>query len=117
MTHKVTSNYTPVDNGGSNICVFIRARPLEDSSEITDFLQLDNDDTRKVVIKDPDPSGKRYGEVSFQFDRIFWTQAQQEEVFESTCKAQVDHVLNGYNSCCFACKFYCCYLFVIMMDF
>jgi hypothetical protein len=106
MTHKVSSNYTPVDLGSSNICVFIRARPLEDSTETTEFLQVDDDDSRKVVIKDPDPSSKRYGEVSFQFDQIFWTQTQQNEVFETTCKAQVDHVLNGYNSCCFACKIY-----------
>jgi hypothetical protein len=102
MTHKVSSNYTPVDLGSSNICVFIRARPLEDSTGTTEFLQVDDDDSRKVVIKDPDPSSKRYGEVSFQFDQIFWTQTQQNEVFETTCKAQVDHVLNGYNSCCFA---------------
>lgn len=104
MTHKVSTNYTPVDNGASNISVYIRARPLEDSSEANDFLQVDADDSRKIVIRDPDTSSKRYGEVSFQFDRIFWTQTQQDEVFESTCKAQVDHVLNGYNSCCFACK-------------
>lgn len=101
--HKVVSEYTAVEGSGSNIRVFIRARPLEDESESTDFIQAE--DERKLVIRDPDPnSNKRYGEVSFQFDRIFWTTAKQDEVFTKTCIDQIDHVLNGYNSCCFACK-------------
>jgi hypothetical protein len=33
---------------------------------------------------------------------VFWTDAQQEEVFNTVCKPQVHHVLNGYNACCFA---------------
>lgn len=103
MQHRVSANYAPVEGASSNINVYIRARPLEDASESTDFMQVDEDENRKVVIRDPDSSNKR--EVSFQFDRIFWTQTQQDEVFDATCKTQVDHVLNGYNSCCFACKY------------
>lgn len=101
--HRVVTEYTAVDGGGgSNIKVFIRARPVEDESDPSEFINLEED--RKLVIRDPDPgSNKRYGEVSFQFDRIFWTDAKQEEVFQSTCNEQIDHVLNGYNSCCFAC--------------
>jgi len=55
-----------------------------------------------LVIKDPEANNKRYGEVSFQFDKVFWTNAKQEDVFDISCRAQVDHVMNGYNSCCFA---------------
>jgi hypothetical protein len=104
--HRVVTNYAPVEGGGSsNISVFIRARPLEDPTEQSDFLQVGEEDERKIVIRDPDSnSNKRYAEVSFQFDRIFWTQTQQAEIFEQTCKEQVEHVLNGYNCCCFACK-------------
>jgi hypothetical protein len=55
------------------------------------------------VIKDPDTSNKRkYSEVGFQFDQVLWTNILQDDVFNSICKPQVDHVLNGYNCCCFA---------------
>jgi hypothetical protein len=104
--HRVVTSYTPVGDSGSNINVYVRARPTEDSSDPSDILIVDADDSRKLVIRDPEASNRKYGEVSFQFDKVFWTQAQQDEVFDSTCKAQVEHVLNGYNSCCFACKLF-----------
>lgn len=102
--HRVVTSYTPVGDTGSNINVFVRARPTEDASDPGEIMQVDADDSRKLVIKDPESSTRKYGEVSFQFDRVFWTDTQQSEVFENTCKSQVDHVLSGYNSCCFACK-------------
>lgn len=104
MTHRVISDYTRVDNQASNIKVYVRARPLAEESDQADFLILDSSNDKKIVVKDPEASNRRYGEVSFQFDDIFWTKTSQEEVFGSTCRSQVDHVLNGYNSCCFACK-------------
>jgi hypothetical protein len=102
--HKVVTNYTVVDSSGSNINVFVRARPLDDQSDPSEIFQLDADDNRKLTIKDPDASNRKYGEVAFQFDRVFWTQANQNEIFDQTCKPLVEHVLSGYNSCCFACK-------------
>jgi hypothetical protein len=102
--HRVVTDYTPVGEAGSNINVFVRVRPTEDASDPAEILQYDKEDPRKVVIKDPDASNRKYGEVSFQFDRIFWTDTEQTRVFDDSCKAQVDNVLNGYNSCCFACK-------------
>jgi hypothetical protein len=101
--HKVVTNYVPVGED-SNISVFVRARPAEDSSDGGEILQYDPEDSRKLVIRDPESSNRKYGEVAFQFDRVFWTDSQQSEVFDCSCKAQVDHVLNGYNSCCFACE-------------
>lgn len=102
--HRVVSDYTRADNGSSNISVFVRARPVEDDSELAEFLLIDPEDDRKIVIKDPEASNRRYGEVNFQFDNVFWTKASQEEIFNTSCKVNVDHVLSGYNSCCFACK-------------
>jgi hypothetical protein len=102
--HRVVSDYTRVDDANSNIKVFVRARPVEVETDQSDFLTVDGDEQRKIVIKDPDVSNKRYGEVSFQFDKVFWTNTKQEDVFDSACRSQVDHVMNGYNSCCFACK-------------
>jgi hypothetical protein len=104
MTHRVVSDYTRVENTSSNIKVFVRARPVDDEGDLAEFLVLDSEDERKIVIKDPEASNRRYGEVSFQFDNVFWTKSNQEDVFNTTCKSQVDHVLNGFNSCCFACE-------------
>ena len=103
MHHRVVTDYTRVESTSSNIKVYVRARPLEEETEYSDFMQVDPDDDRKIVIKDPESSNRRYGEVSFQFDKVFWTQVNQEEIFNTMCKSQVDHVLNGFNSCCFAC--------------
>lgn len=104
--HRVVSNYTPVESTSSNINVFVRARPLDDTTDSSDFIQVDSEDARKLAIKDPDSSSRKYGEVSFQFDKVFWTDSKQEELFDKACRVQVDHVLNGYNSCCFACKIF-----------
>ena len=102
--HRVVSDYTKVDTTSSNIKVYVRARPLENEADSSDFLVTDAADERKLVIKDPEASHKRYGEVSFQFDRVFWTDTKQDEVFNVTSRQQVDHVMNGFNCCCFACK-------------
>ena len=106
MTHRVVADYTATAAGSNtNIKVYIRARPLdEDSNESPDFITVGTDDDRKLLIKDPDANNKKYGEVSFQFDQVFWTKASQKEVFETVSLPQVECVLNGFNSCCFACK-------------
>jgi hypothetical protein len=102
--HRVVSDYTRAEgNSNSNIKVYVRARPLDEESDQTDFI-VTGEDNRKINIKDPDASNRRYGEVSFQFDKVFWTQSNQDEIFNTTCKPQVEHILNGYNSCCFACN-------------
>lgn len=103
--HRVVSNYTPVADSESNIKVFVRIRPNEDSSDPSEVLHVaEEEDVRKLVIKDPDSSNRKYGEVSFQFDKIFWTDVEQAEIFRTVCQPQIDQVLNGYNCCCFACK-------------
>ena len=127
--HHVVSDYTLNDNSNStsNISVFIRARPPEKNSSggngsssssalapppIT-FLEYDNNEETQrstIVIKEPGEhvsgSGgavnKKYHEVKFQFDRIFWTDTSQDEMFNVVCRPLVDHVLRGYNACCFA---------------
>merc|ERR1719163_2168638 len=49
-----------------------------------------------------DPHNKDSGGVAFQFDRVFGTESDQQEIFDTVSKPQVDHCLNGFNSCCFA---------------
>jgi len=105
-TAKLTHVYTPSSTESSNIKVFIRARPPEDKSEKFEFLDVSNDgqgDIKKqVTIRDPNAARSTRGDVSYSYDRIFWVDDDQEVVFNSMCKPQVDHVLNGYNACCFA---------------
>lgn len=106
MTHRVISDYSGGGGdvpGSVNIKVFVRARPFEDGSSSADFLHVDEESGTKLTIKDPEGGGKKkYSEVTFQFDSIFWTDVRQEGVYEAVVQPQVDHVLNGYNCCCFA---------------
>jgi Kinesin motor domain len=102
QTHRVVSEYKLPDNPQSNIRVFVRVRPLEDGNALGDFIKRGSDDHREIVIKDPESSNRQYSEVSFQFDKVFWTDVGQEEIFNSMCKSQLEHVLEGFNTCCFA---------------
>jgi hypothetical protein len=63
---------------------------------------IDPENGKKITIRDPDAAGKKYGEVSFQFDEVFWTDTKQTDVYNAVCEAQLDHVLSGFNSCIFA---------------
>ncbi len=101
--HKVTNDYTPDANGNSNVKVFIRARPPEETTE-NQFIEVAEEDPRRVKIKDPDSNSKKYSEVAFQFDQVFWSDITQKDIFEEVCKPLVDHVVEGYNCCSFACK-------------
>ncbi len=108
MSYKVVNDYTPADGGSSNINVYIRARPLDETlNESTDFITIDPDsDGRKINISPPDPKAKKYGEVSFQFDKVFMGVNNQNEVFETVNRPQIDYILAGFNCCCFACKLF-----------
>ena len=109
--HKVTQEYTRVDSGGaSNIKVTIRARPPEDKGANTDFVEItqpeQEDAGARILIKNPDGTGsKKHAEVAYTFDNIFEQSVSQDKVFTDTCKFQIDHVMEGYNCCCFACKY------------
>ena len=104
--HRVVSDYTTDgDSSNTNIKVFVRARPPEITEEQPTEAQAKflepSGDGRRLSIKDPDPSNK-HSEVAFQFDKIIWTGSTQESVFDAVAKPQIDHVLRGYNACCFA---------------
>ncbi|KDO31262.1 hypothetical protein SPRG_22124 [Saprolegnia parasitica CBS 223.65] len=100
MDHTVVTDYTRVSEC-ENVKVYVRARPCADGSEPFDGMFERRKETPKnITIKDVDKS--QYGEHAFSFDNIFWTQTNQEEVFESTSKPLVEFALKGINSCCFA---------------
>ena len=114
MTHRVVSEYTASES--THIKVYVRARPPDVNKEASEeeFLTLggsSGEDMNTLTIKDPEQKASRkYGEVAFTFDKIMWSKVLQDEVFAEVCKPQVEHVLNGYNCCCFACKFLVCTL-------
>lgn len=74
-------------------------RPPEGSTGVPEELFRQEGD-RKVTITDP--GNKQYGEHAFAFDRIFWPEASQEELFRTAAVDLIDHCFEGYNSCCFA---------------
>ena len=86
-----------------NIKVYVRARPPHDAGSESDFLVIDSDDKRKLTISDPrSAKNTKHSEVSFQFDHVFWTETSQDQVFSYMVQPQIDHILEGYNCCCFA---------------
>jgi hypothetical protein len=100
MDHKVVTDYTNVvDN--AHVSVYIRARPCEDGEQPpSDVYTFSAQEPKKITICDP--HNKSSGGVAFQFDRVFGTESDQTDIFETVSKPQVDHCLNGFNSCCFA---------------
>jgi hypothetical protein len=68
--------------------VYVRLRPPGDGSNAVDprFMERFPENARKIVLRDP---GHHYGEYAFMFDQVFWTEAQQEEIFNVVCKPQV----------------------------
>ena len=96
--HRVITDYARYDDTDSNVKVFIRARPPETPIEISDFIcsvPLGPDEYKKINISSPDQSHKKYGEISFQFDKVFWTNSTQQELFDTVCKPLADQVLKG----------------------
>jgi hypothetical protein len=118
--HKVVSDYTNVES--SAIKVYVRARGgilptanvntaqsvqpphnsansnSHDNSDVSSsFITLNPTDNRFISIKDPIESRQKYGEVNFHFDGIFWTDIEQQAIFDVACKESVEHVMNGIN--------------------
>lgn len=72
----VATGLSPKSNSGGQ-----SATPQATSSAfITNF----PDNPKKICIKDPAVQGsaKHHGEIYFSFDRVFWTECSQEEIFQ-----------------------------------
>ena len=80
----------------ATIKTMIRCRPLPDGKKPV----VNEDRSRANTLKINHPT--RNVEQEFQFDELFDGDTSQEKVFDEACKPLVDHVLDGYNSCCFA---------------
>lgn len=89
--HRISTEYTKVENhlSSSNVKVYVRARPPDGNEDIT-FMDPSSAENNRILIKDPnESSSKKYSEVAFQFDRVFWIETQQQEIFDVVCRPQV----------------------------
>ena len=106
--HRVSTEYTKVENhlSSSNVKVYVRARPPDadpDGNDEITFMDPTSEEKNRILIKDPnESSNKKYSEVAFHFDRVFWTETQQQEIFDVVCRPQVCLLLvrPRDGSCC-----------------
>jgi kinesin family member 18/19 len=67
------------------------------------FDPQEHDPSRAFVERGFLPPGtKRYKDRRFIFDRVFRSDARQEDVYEGTAKPLLGNLLNGYNATIFA---------------
>jgi len=101
MDHNVVTDYTnSTSTGNDNIKVFVRARPCADGTDAPkEMWGISKEQNGKLSILDP---ARHVGEHAFLFDHVLWTNTSQETLFKEVAKPIVDHILQGYNGCCFA---------------
>ena len=112
MAYKVVSDYTQGLSTNTNVQVYVRARPpsaaLSNVSpkELEEHFGISKRDPKRIEVKRPGGTGDVGGggdkEHAFSFDRVYWTDTAQEEIFNTVCKNHIEHCLKGYNSCTFA---------------
>lgn len=81
----------------ARVSVAIRMRP--GAGEI---LRPDAKNAQIINVFDPRVPDSERVEREFSFDKVFYDNATQHEVFDHVCKPLVDHVFEGFNACCFA---------------
>ncbi|KAH7930022.1 kinesin-domain-containing protein [Leucogyrophana mollusca] len=89
-------------------------KPVTASAPLRDIVQIVDD---RILTFDPDekdrarafvergfmpPGTKRYKDKRFMFDRVFNSDARQEEVYASTAQPLLRGLLDGYNATVFA---------------
>ena len=101
--YKVISDYTAGVSTNTNVQVYVRARPPEKDNDenLAERFGVSTEDPKRISMSNKTAVGG-VGEHAFSFDRVFWTETQQDEIFTTVCQQQVEHCLRGYNSCCFA---------------
>jgi Kinesin motor domain len=93
---------------GSNIRVAVRSRPLtRNEIELESTCTLDVIDNRIIVLRDPREQNSndpliRSRESKYQFDVALPPDCSNRQVYESTARQVVSHVVNGQNGTVFA---------------
>jgi len=90
----------PSGQGGQNIQVFVRVRPLNSTEKNSrSWSVLDTPGTGEVVVKEKSNSSLT---KTFNFDRVFGTNSAQQDVYKSVVGPLIKRVLQGYNCTVFA---------------
>eukprot|EP00746_Dinoflagellata_sp_MGD_P106862 gnl/MRDRNA2_/MRDRNA2_44795_c0_seq1.p1 gnl/MRDRNA2_/MRDRNA2_44795_c0~~gnl/MRDRNA2_/MRDRNA2_44795_c0_seq1.p1 ORF type:complete len:974 (-),score=212.73 gnl/MRDRNA2_/MRDRNA2_44795_c0_seq1:228-3149(-) len=85
----------------SSVQVFVRIRPADAAEEgSAEIFRYQSSRPRVLSLTDPLSGGQC--EHSYEFNGIFLPPHGQGEVFEKATKPLVEHVLHGFNACCFA---------------
>ena len=82
-----------------DVQVYARLRPPSDGSNAVDPRLLEKSGDQKITLRDP---GHHQGDYAFSFDKVFWIDTLQEEIFTTVCKPQINHILEGKNGTIFA---------------
>eukprot|EP00941_MAST-03F_sp_MAST-3F-sp1_P000835 g835.t1 len=108
MDHTNVTDYTNVKEL-DNVKVHVRLRPPDKNfggaAAANDMYEASEKDGKKCIIalkSSGDGAKSRAQRHEFRFDNILTPETTQEEVFEKVGGPIVDHVLKGYNACCFA---------------
>ena len=102
--YKVVSDYTQNVSSNTNVQVFVRARPTQSGSDgavLEEKFGIRANDPRRIEINQG-RNGAEDRSHAFSFDKVFWTNSRQEDIFSVVCQHQVEACVNGYNSCAFA---------------
>ena len=85
----------------SNVKVVVRIRPSENlQDDIETVFEFQADKPELLTIKDPLSKGR--SDHSFLFSKILLPETSQDQVFEAIARPLVNHVMQGFNACCFA---------------
>lgn len=86
----------------SSVQVYVRIRPanVEDHESSDKIFRFQPERPRVLSLTDPLSAGQC--EHSYEFNGIFLPADGQGSVFEKATKPLVEHVLHGFNACCFA---------------
>ena len=100
LRHRCKYTGASMSSENARVKVVVRARPPQAGEEST--ISVNDDQPGLITIRAPATDGSEVTEREFLFDEVLSTNMSQVDVFEKTCKSQVDHVLDGFNACLFA---------------
>ena len=75
-------------------------RGVSSEENVEDVFSVPPDQPHVITIRDPLSRGR--SDHTFLFSNVLMPESTQQRTFETVCKPLVDHVLSGFNACCFA---------------
>lgn len=97
LDQNIDNNNINNDESDSNIKVFIRVRPFNNSEKEMGSEECVKIDNNSILIKIINSKNEKKNEFDFNFDKIFGGISSQEEVFNSVALPVINGLINGYN--------------------